>query len=392
MKNKKMMVSAAMSFAAVAGQIHANNYVEWPSNDCYMYDECCQEGKILIAAEFLWWTQGTYFPFSSSIFFNSGNLVSSPTEHIPSQTTTLLAPYERISEKWSPGVRVGLGWESASGDWQIWGTWTGYSNYSRKVLAARGPVLNTARAPTLAFTIPPLGAEFSSINTAGILGTFLVPFMRGHDTVATHKLNYNVADLVFGRTWEIGCGVELMPFVGVRATFINQQDEAFFTGNILPVDGTDFFANNGGRVKDNQHVWGVGPRLGLEATWGNWCGFSLIGNISAAILYGRYEEYGNLSEYGPPSRGVGIEVIPSNPLTIVTYNINARDRYNQIIPNLQAQLGFGYEIDFSLNGSSYGLEIFAMWEGNAYWGAYNHFFRERMLGLNGLTTGFAFSW
>jgi len=379
---KNWLLAATIGSLTWMGQIHANNFVEWSNNDCCVYDECCQESKILIAAEFLWWTQGTYFPFGSDIFINIGNSVSSPVTLIPEHTNTVLAPYTRISEKWSPGVRVGLGWESADGDWQLWGTWTGYSNYSRRVLTARGPALTSLRGNNLDFTIPPLGAEFSSLNTLGVLGSLLSPFMRGHETVATHKLNYNVADLVFGRALELGYGIELMPYVGVRATFINQQDETFFSGNTLPIFRSDFSANTGGRIKDNQHVWGVGPRVGLGATWGNWYGFNLIGNISAALLYGRYKEYGNLSEYGPST---------TSPV-IITYNVNARDRYNQIIPNLQAQLGLGYEIDFCLNGSAYGLEIFAMWEGNAYWGAYNHFFRERMLGLNGLTTGFAFSW
>jgi len=387
---KNWLMAATIGPLTAMGQIHANDFVEWSNSDGCVYDECCQEGKILVAAEFLWWTQGTYFPYANNIFLNAGNTISSPTAPFDSETDTLLAPYARISEKWSPGVRVGLGWESANGDWQLWGAWTGYSNYSRQVLTARGPALSTVTALNLDFTTTPLGAEFTSINTGGLLGTELSPFMRGHQTVATHKLNYNVADLVFTRVLELGCGIELMPFVGVRATFINQQDEAFFTGNTLQVDGTGIFADTGGRVKDNQHIWGVGPRLGLGATWGNWYGFSLIGNVSAAILYGRYKEYGSLSEYAPPP---GLrKAVPLDQFTIVTFNFHTRDRYNQIIPNLQAQLGFGYEIDFSLNGSAYGLEIFAMWEGNAYWGAYNHFFRERMLGLNGLTTGFAFSW
>jgi len=388
---KKWLLAATLGCATVAGQIHANDYVEWSTNDCF-YDECCQEGKVLVAAEFLWWTQGSYFPFANNVYLNPGNLVTSPSAPVPSVTNTQLLPYARISEKWSPGVRVGLGWETASCDWQIWGAWTGYSNYSRKVLVARGPSVPIIRNPIVnfAFTVPPVGAEFTDSSLGG---SPTLPFMRGHQTVATHKLNYNVADLTFGRTLEFECGIDLIPFVGVRATFINQQDEAFFTGitQLAPGSVADMFANIGGRTKDNQHVWGVGPRVGLGATWGNWCGFKLIGNISAAILYGRYKEYGSLSEYGVPG-GVDVSVFAPNDPPILTINTTTRDRYNQIIPNIQAQLGFAYEIDFSMNGSPYNIEIFAMWEGNGYWGAYNHFFRERMLGLNGLTTGFAFTW
>ncbi len=385
MKKNKLLMSVAMSFAAFASQLHADDSWEWsgPDGECYAYDDCCCESKVLVAAEFLWWTSGTYFPFANNVFVNDGNGVSSPSAPFLSETDTTLEPYTRISEKWSPGVRLGLGWENCEGDWQIWGVWTGYSNYARRVINSIPPSASSSPS-NFGYLTTPIGAEVLTSTSLPPIGVTLLEQITGTNVTATHKLNYNVADLVFGKSFEPICDLQLMPYAGVRALFINQRDRVFFTGTSLEI-ATDIFASTGGSTRVEEELWGVGPRLGLEASWGEWCGFSLLGNISASILYGRLEEYVQTTNTFVP-------IQTETPRRIVTLNTHTRDRYNQIIPNLQVQLGLGYKIDFELNCSPYSVDIFAMWEGNTYWAASNFLFRERALGLNGLTTGFAFNW
>ncbi len=389
MKKIKLLIGAAMSFAAFAGQIHADTFAEWSDDSYCEYNKCCCENKWLVTEQFLWWSQGTEFPFANNIFENEGNGVASLSAPFASITDTTLAPYSRISEKWSPGVRLGLGWENCEGNWQIWGLWTGYSNYSRRVLHSAPPAPSaTFFGPTNdGYLTTPIGAEV--LTTTANIGSSVEDEVQGTVVTATHKLNYNVADLVFGTPLKSFCGVELMPYVGVRAAFINQRDYVFFTGVSEEVFDSGIFANFPASTKVEEELWCVGPRLGLEASWGEWCGFSLLGNISASILYGRLEEC--VRRYNtiiPAQLGKNGFSDPS----IVTSNTYTRDRYNQIVPNLQVQLGVGYHFDIEFNCTPYSVDIFAMWEGNSYWAASNYLFREKALGLNGLTTGFAFSW
>ncbi len=373
---KKQLLLGSVTALMLSSGLHANwdgNYAEWDNNGYYEYDECCSEGKLLVDAEFLWWTPGTYFPFANNTFVNDGNAVSSPSAPFPSVTDTVIEPYVRISEKWSPGVRIGLGWESADCDWQIWGRWTGYSNYARRHITSTPPAaVGGVASSNFGFLQPAIGSDIFENGATGTSAT------------GTYKLNYNVADLVFARSFQPDCNLSLTPYAGVRASFILQRQRVFFDGATTTTTLTGVTASLPASSKFTEELWGVGPRIGLGAVWGDWCGISLIGNISGAILYGRLEEYARTSNtsFGFDT-GIDAEAITTSVL-------RTRDRYNLIMPNLQVQLGFGYKLDFNCDLNS--IDVYALWEGNYYWGASNVFLFERGLGLNGLTTGIAFSW
>ena len=391
MKKSKWIV-AAMSVAAMGGQVVADDSWQWsegsfqPNDSYYEFDEGCCENKWLVAAEFLWWTSGDYYPFANNLFSNTGLPLANATTPFSSETDTVIEPYVRISEKWSPGVRVGLGWESCEGDWQIWGVWTGYSNYGRRVINSIPP--SPTSSPSARFNFgeltPPIGSEISELSIA-FLGGRPAGGVIGTTVTATHKLNYNVADLVLGQKILNCYGVELMPYFGVRALFVNQRDYARFTG--LAQTAGLFTVDLSGTTRIEEEMWSVGPRLGLQASWGDWCGFTLLGNISGAILYGRVEESVQITRNFPLT--VAFEPVITD---IVSFNTYTQDRYNVIVPNLQVQLGIGYKFDFDLGCSPCCLDVYALWEGNAYWNASNVLLQERKLGLNGLTTGFAFAW
>jgi len=389
MKKSKWIV-AAMSVTAMGGQIAADDSWQWSeelfqANDCYHeYGDECRAGKLLFAAEFLWWTSGDYYPFANNLFSNTNVPVASTTEPFISSTTTDTEPYIRVSEKWSPGVRAGLGWESGEGNWQAWGVWTGYSNYARRVINSR-PVELTDAFFDFGVLNTPIGSEITTLSPLTLPGVTIVTPVSGTTVTATHKLNYNVADLVLGQKMITCSGFELMPYFGVRALFLNQRDFNRFTGIALLLTG-DVFADVVGSTRIEEELWSVGPRLGVQASWGDWFGFSLLGNISGSILYGRVEEYVQITNTQP----FGI-LDPAHPV-ILSVNTYTQDRYNVIVPNLQVQLGFGYKVDFDLGCSPCCLDIYALWEGNTYWNASNVLLQERKLGLNGLTTGFSFGW
>lgn len=80
------------------------------------------------------------------------------------------------------------------------------------------------------------------------------------------------ADLEFGYTTSMG-GATVRPFLGVRY----QEWEADFTDNVAPIFS--------GRVES----WGVGPRIGFDASAPLSDGWSLFANADASVLFGDIE-------------------------------------------------------------------------------------------------------
>jgi len=388
MKKMKLMIGLALCSTAFASQIQANEPWEWSNGDfdcSYEYDDGCCEGKILWLSEFLWWTPGNTAPFANNDFVNDGLAITSTTAPFASEVDTVNEPYARISEKWSMGNRIGLGWESGEERWQIWGLWTGYSNYARRVLNATPP-------PPVAPPVFGAGLNEGFIDFPVVGDVFpgnVAP--AGLSATATYKLNFNVADLVFGKPLCLCDSLELMPFAGVRAAFIHQRDALKLQGLADATAIPGIFAFEGTNNRAYQNLWAVGPRLGLAATLGDWCGFNLLGTISGGILYGRMEQGYSVSSYDPRTTIDSKDSILQDPTVIISTYTTTKDRYNLIVPNLQVQLGFGYEMEICLFQRLFNINCFAMWEGNTYWGASNRLLFERQLSLTGLTTGCAVS-
>jgi len=80
--------------------------------------------------------------------------------------------------------------------------------------------------------------------------------------------------------------VAIMPILGLRYARINQRFTINANGgqSFGPVA---FVLDDAIAMKNN--FWGVGPKVGINSTWGSWCGLSIFGAMDLALLYGRFD-------------------------------------------------------------------------------------------------------
>jgi len=162
---------------------------------------------------------------------------------------------KELHSKYSPGFRVGLGWNTPHDGWDL------YANWTRLHTKARGSV-NTGASSTLYPTLEAPAYVAAAPNASH----------------AHLKLHLDMIDLELGREFFVSKWLTLRPFVGMRTAWIKQR---------LNTDYVGVASTYNTNMKNN--YWGVGVRPGLNTQWGLGCGFSLYGNTALSLLYGFFE-------------------------------------------------------------------------------------------------------
>ncbi len=159
------------------------------------------------------------------------------------------------------------------------------------------------------------------------------------------KLRYQVADFEAGYNWTMGQNSNLRLFGGVRFAHFNQTANASLDGTTT-ISGYDHV---GGKRKTT--FWGVGPRLGVNGTFGlGNSGFNLFGSLSGAMLYGKYKD----------SHSVGASGLATP--TGTSYTDRSKHKW---VPNAEGEVGVGYNFNTS-GGTTLGLQL--GYRGEKWWG------------------------
>lgn len=102
-------------------------------------------------------------------------------------------------------------------------------------------------------------------------------------------------DLELGRKFPIDKILILRPFVGLKTAFINQKiDTNWYGPKTTDIFGIIIPITTFSTATENlkQDFFGIGPSLGLDTTWPLYQStnhnFNLIGNLSAALLWGHW--------------------------------------------------------------------------------------------------------
>ncbi len=97
---------------------------------------------------------------------------------------------------------------------------------------------------------------------------------------STYDFKYQSFDLDLGRSYFMSSKLSLRPHIGLKSAWIDQTQKTFYrSGNLR---------SNIVYVKDDSNFKGIGPRFGSDSQWHLMEGFSVIGNIATAVLYGRF--------------------------------------------------------------------------------------------------------
>lgn len=176
---------------------------------------------------------------------------------------------------WHPGVRIGVGHEFTEHCYDIMVAYTHYQTQATNHIT---------------------GIVYSSF-----VGNYFVNNTDGANFGPTYnsasirwQLFYNSVDLNLGRNFNIDPVLQCHPYIGLKATAIYQN---IYTHWLNPTTPTNFTAATENLKND---FWGIGPTIGVDSTWpiySDACqSFSLIGNITAGLLWGHWhfnEVYAN---------------------------------------------------------------------------------------------------
>jgi hypothetical protein len=302
-----------------------------------MAPKCDEQGVVDVWADFLWWT--TNFNMPPGLATELATIVP----NLNNTTNDLRIKIDRPDNRWDPGVRVGIGWNTGYDNWDVQGYWTFFYNSKTKHHT-------------------PLDLDVVGQPTSGIeLGK------------VKQRFRYNAADVELGKAYYVSSHFYIRPFTGIHAIWTSQVDDERYNSNGTFLNNA-FNGTKEYEFRSDMGSWGVGPRIGFNSNWGNFRGLSLMGNISGSLVYGQFQFKQKM------------EVEPS---TTTEYTINLRDKqYWQLMPTMQILMGLSYSCCFG-NGQ-YQFRASAGWETNFIWQASNFWYVERPISMQGLTAEIRF--
>lgn len=201
-----------------------------------------KDWNVFLTADFIYWTvrqDGMFYAISGSGVDATGGSV------------------QDLDWSWDPGFKAGLGFNLPHDGWDIFAeyTWV-YSNASD----------TTSKSAATSTLIP-------YWNVTGFTPGTLVKAQGDWD------VHCNNVTLDLGRNAYLSQYMKLRLFAGLQAAWINQDYKARF----------DNESGETGTVRLDQEFWGIGLRTGLNNTFQFTKNFSFFGDLSLALLWGKFD-------------------------------------------------------------------------------------------------------
>lgn len=328
----------------------------------------CETGlKMGVSLDFLFWATNYNFPyyFSFSSVEESNLPITAP--YVTENTfANIRGAISRAKQKWDPGVRATYSFypKYDNIDVQLIGTY--YHNHTTGEIGGESTMMDFFEG------------DSSDEGTVSLTGA----------SVSLALKHYVIGDVELGKCYNVATKVDIRPFAGLRGGWIDIHNWILWdmttTTTIDPGSPIDITSDTPTLAKLKQPLWLVGPRIGLNTSWFNFSGLSIIGNISGALLYGKtYQTYTIID--------VSQEGVGGEPLTSVrtkTSNIKIRDHFFVLVPDLQMLLGLSWEFHANDNLS---VKFYGAWEANFLWGTYNVLWLDRPISMQGFTGGISFN-
>lgn len=231
----------------------------------------------------------------------------------------------RIHPDWDPAFRVGAGWNTT---YDFWDLFLNYTWYRNKV--------SETRTSTNGFI--PLWPV--SANATGQFGA----------VSANSRFMLNIGDLELGRSLYLTKSIAIRPYWGARGGAIHQKFNASFSSAIA-----------GGSISEQtftgkNNFWGVGPRTGVSGEWHLNQGFSILGRVAGALLYGKTDVRTTTEDLDTDA-------------TVFAIERQYKDDFYQLSPNMQLSLGFQWQTCFWCEKMFFKMS--ASWETNYWWNQFN---------------------
>jgi hypothetical protein len=242
--------------------------------------------------------------------------------------------------EWSPGARIGFGYNSGYDAWSVEGLYSwirlrGSGNFTAKnfgtVSTAFGFV-SLGIVPEPSFTMNRSFGYFNSLS-------------------ARWSLNHQIGDLQFARDFFITKALGLQPILGVRFATLDQNMNAHFGQNLSAT------LNSYVSYHSSNNFWGVGPKIGIDGKWTLPRNVSFKGLISGSLLYGKT----TVDEH--------LYAMPLNTQGLLETVGTERNKYDMLAPTLQLALGLDWGM--YLNKEKMYLGVGLDWEFNYWWNQFH---------------------
>lgn len=247
---------------------------------------------------------------------------------------------------WDVGFRLGLGWNPGHDHWDLYFSWTRFHT------AAHGH-----RHASATKSLWPVLSD----------GTFASWPTEKASTYL--RIHLNVLDLELGREFYVGNFLSVRPHVGLENIWISQHDTTHYRGHLT--FNASSFPDDFNTVSFRNNFWGIGARAGVKTEWQLGAGFSFIGDVAWALLYGEFDL----------KRKSTIVNTPINPRT-------GHYHFDEDLTQAKAAMEFclGMRWDLMFAGDRFHLGVQAGWEQHIYFGQ-NHLFNPIAFGQTSLPPG-----
>lgn len=142
------------------------------------------------------------------------------------------------------------------------------------------------------------------------------------------RLNFFNWDLSVGREYNMLKTIIAHPFIGLRAALIYKTQKSRYSDRFISANADRTLMD---KFSASNSYWGIGPRTGVDLQFNMSGSWSLLGNLSGALFFGR----NNLRE------SISTNVINGGALVRKKYN--AKDNRFNVRANLDTGLGLGWE-------------------------------------------------
>ena len=183
-----------------------------------------------------------------------------------------------IDFDWNAGLRIGLGYGMEHGQWdtQFYYTWfrTEGSDHVSSV-------------PNSVYSAFVGNFYVDNASGAGVKGLT-------YQKASIHwTINFNMFDWELGRAFWVSKALSLRPFLGLKGGWIHQSIHTKWQNPTLPTPPPVYEPFHIGKENLKNNFWGLGPSFGIDTKWNVLAlqdhSLSILGDLSAAILYGHWK-------------------------------------------------------------------------------------------------------
>jgi hypothetical protein len=317
-----------------------------------------------VEADFLYWfARENNMPYSMTIqnqyLDPSVTGLSAPTAYAPTNAN-------QLGTKWSPGFRIGLGWNTNHDGWDAKLTWTWYQNHKSGSSSADFAALGGAEISD----VPAVGSSAlinawvnqSMIYAAAYEGDNEIQ-ITFDDVSASWRLHLNQIDFEWGRKSWVSKHTTLRPYAGIRGAWKTTTFQTHSTAtrnNVLNSTASATSVDRDFKDKFKDRQWGLGIVAGLQPNWYFGCDnqFSIYANVDAALIYGKLKSEKRESY----SQVVGATASDASDADFhsIDFSDEFENRFWNLIPIIDLGLGLSW-VDYWCN-DQYRFELDIGWE------------------------------